>query len=265
VAAEGQVTVIVLAAQRDGELDPLAAAAGVSHKCLVPICGQPLLAHVLKALEGVAGIESVRISVEAGAAERLRPITDGSPLPIQFSESADNLADSVYCAAQGAAGAIIVTTADNVLVRAAPIEAVARRLLDGDDVVIAVARKEDIRAAHPDAQHNFYELRDGGFSNCNLYGASQRGLRAAEAFRGGGHFFKNPLRIAKAFGLMNLIRMRLGWVTTEAAMDRIGRRFRLKATRIILDDGAYAVDVDNERTYRIAALLMQRRLDAGAA
>ena len=56
--------------------------------------------------------------------------------------------------------------------------------------------------------------------------------------------------------------MSFGWVTTEQAMDRVGRRFGLKGSRIILDDGAYAVDVDNERTYRIAALLMERRLDA---
>lgn len=259
MSAEGKVTIIILAAQRDGQLDPLAATAGVSHKCLVPIRGRPLLAHVLDALNAVEGIDSVRISVEAGAEPRLRPITDASPLPIRFSESADNLADSVYRAAEGSAGPVVITTADNVLVQAGPIEAVLESLAAGNDMVVALARKEDIQAAHPDAQHNFYQFRDGGFSNCNLYGLSQRGLHAAEAFRGGGHFFANPLRIARAFGLMNLIRMRFGWVTTAEAMDRIGRRFRLRASRIILDDGAYAVDVDNERTYRIAALLMERR------
>ena len=95
--------------------------------------------------------------------------------------------------------------------------------------VVALARKEDIRAAHPDAQRNFYAFRDGGFSNCNLYGVSQRGLRAGGGVPRRRPFLrKNPMRIARAFGLMNLIRMRFGWVTTEQAMDRIGRRFRLK-------------------------------------
>ena len=48
--AEPGFTIIVLAAQRGGRLDPLAAEAGVTHKCLVPIGGRPLLAHVLAAL-----------------------------------------------------------------------------------------------------------------------------------------------------------------------------------------------------------------------
>src|ERR1044072_9036253 len=92
-------TVIILAAQRDGRLDrlsaaaggrpkslctppppqagrvnPLAAGAGVSHKCLVPIGGRPLLAHVLAALAEVDGVEAIRISVEPGADTMLAPI-----------------------------------------------------------------------------------------------------------------------------------------------------------------------------------------------
>jgi GTP:adenosylcobinamide-phosphate guanylyltransferase len=262
MSADGRFTIVILAAQRDGKLDPLAAEAGVTHKCLVPICGKPLLTHVLDALRTVDGIDSVRISVEAGAEEMLRPLTDASGLPILFTVSTATITDSVYAAAEGATGPIVVTTADNVLVTEGPIRAVADRLLGGDDAVVALARKEDIQAAHPEAQRNFYEFRDGGFSNCNLYGLSRQGLRAAEAFREGGQFFKNPMRIARAFGLMNLIRMRFGWVTTEDAMRRIGKRFGIKASRVILDDGAYAVDVDNERTYRIAALLMERRMAA---
>ena len=42
-------------------------------------------------------------------------------------------------------------------------------------------------------------------------------------------------------------------------MERLGRRFGVSASRVILADGAHAVDVDNERTYRIAALLMEKR------
>ena len=65
---------IILAAQREGRLDPLAAEAGVSHKCLVPIGGRPLLAHVLEAIAGVEGLARIRISVEPGAETALRAI-----------------------------------------------------------------------------------------------------------------------------------------------------------------------------------------------
>lgn len=252
-------TVIVLAAQRGGRLDPLAAEAGVTHKCLVPIGGRPLLAHVLSALAEVEGIESIRISVEDGAAGKLRAVTDQFGLPIAFVPAADNIADSVYRAAEGTGGPVVVTTADNVLLTADAVRQVADRLLAGDDAVVALARKEDILAAHPQAQRNFYTFRDGGFSNCNLYGLSLAGLTAAEAFREGGQFFKHPMRIARAFGFLNLILMRYGLVTTEGAMRRLGRRFRIKASRVILADGAHAVDVDNRRTYDIAAMLLEKR------
>ena len=259
MAADHPLTIVILAAQRDGKLDPLAAAAGVSHKCLVPIGGKPLLAHVLAALGGEAGVGSVRISVEAGAEEALRGVAEASGLPVRFTEAAANIADSVYIAAAGAAGPVVITTADNVLLTAGAVREMADRLRAGDDVVVALARKADIIAAHPEAQRNFYKFRDGGFSNCNLYGLSRRGLKTAEAFRSGGQFFKNPMRIARAFGFLNLFLMRFGLITTEQAMRRAGRKFGVQGARVILADGAHAVDVDNERTYRIAALLMEKR------
>jgi GTP:adenosylcobinamide-phosphate guanylyltransferase len=252
-------TIIVLAAQRDGRLDPLAADAGVSHKCLVPIGGRPLLAHVLAALGELGAIESVRIAVEAGAAERLRPIAAASGLPVAFVPAAANLADSVYAAAEGSDGPLVITTADNVLLTPAAVRAVADRLARGDDGVLALARKEDVLAAHPQGQRRFYRFRDGEFSNCNLYGLSRRGLALAETFREGGQFAKNPLRIGRAFGFFNLLLLRYGLVSLDRAMQRLGRRFGVRVSALVLKDGAHAIDVDNARTYKIAAELLDRR------
>lgn len=253
-------TVVVLAAQRNGQLDPLAAEAGVTHKCLVPIGGRPLLAHVLSALGQVGGdIESIRISVEDGAADRLRPIVAGFSLPVSFVTAADNIADSVYRAAEGATGPVVVTTADNVLLTAGAVRRVMDSLAAGDDTVVALARKEDVLAAHPQGQRRFYRFRDGEFSNCNLYGLSQDGLKLAEAFREGGQFKKNPMRIARAFGFLNLLLLRFALVSLAGAMKRLSRRFRVKVTALVLADGAHAIDVDNQRTYDIAAELLDRR------
>jgi GTP:adenosylcobinamide-phosphate guanylyltransferase len=252
-------TVIVLAAQRDGRLDPLAAEAGVSHKCLVPIGGRPLLAHVMAALAEVEGIESVRIVVEPGAEALLRTVPMPAALPVVFVPAAASIADSVYAGAEGADGPVVVTTADNVLLTATAVRRVADRLLAGDDAVAALARKEDVLSAHPEGQRRFYRFRDGEFSNCNLYGMSRRGLALAETFREGGQFAKNPLRIARAVGLVNLARLRYGWITLADAMERLGRRFGVKASAVVLADGAHAIDVDNRRTYDIAERLLDRR------
>ena len=136
---------------------------------------------------------------------------------------------------------------------------VADRLAGGDDTVIALARKEDVLAAHPQGQRRFYKFRDGEFSNCNLYGLSRRGLALAETFREGGQFAKNPMRIARAFGFFNLFLLRYGLVTLDRAMQRLGRRFGVRVSALVLADGAHAIDVDNARTYEIAAELLDRR------
>ncbi|HVQ06871.1 MAG TPA: NTP transferase domain-containing protein [Allosphingosinicella sp.] len=257
--AEPGFTVIVLAAQRDGQLDPLAAEAGVTHKCLVPIGGRPLLAHVLAALGEVEGLDSIRISVEPGADDSLRPIVAASGRPAVFVAAADNIADSVYAAAMGTDGPVVITTADNVLLTSAAVRQIIDRLAAGDDTVIALARKEAVLAAHPQGQRRFYKFRDGEFSNCNLYGLSQGGLGLAETFREGGQFAKNPMRIARAFGFLNLLLLRFGLVPLDRAMKRLGRRFRVRVSAVVLADGAHAIDVDNQRTYDIAAQLLDRR------
>ncbi|MBV9883733.1 MAG: NTP transferase domain-containing protein [Sphingomonadaceae bacterium] len=251
--------VIILAAQRDGRLDPLAEAAGVTHKCLVPIGGKPLLAHVLAALEQVEGIAGVTISVEAGAETMLAPVAAASALPIRFAAAAATLPDSLYAAAEGLDGPIVITTADNVLLTPGAVLQVAAALAAGEDGVAALARKEDVLAAHPQGQRRFYRFSDGEFSNCNLYGLSHRGLRLAETFREGGQFAKNPMRIGRAFGFFNLLLLRFARISLEGAARRVSRRFGARISAVVLADGAHAIDVDNQRTYDIAASLLERR------
>lgn len=256
---EPAVRVIVLAAQRDGKLDPLAAAAGVSHKCLVPIGGRPLLAHVLDALSRVGRVSEVRIVVEPGAEARLKQVAVAAGMMASFAEAANNIADSVYAGAEGTSGPVVITTADNVLLTPAAVDQVIDKLVAGADTVIALARKEDVLFAHPEGQRRFYRFSDGEFSNCNLYGLSQAGLRLAETFRSGGQFAKHPMRIAKAFGFFNLFLLRFALVPLDAAMRRMSRRFRVRVVSVVLSDGAHAIDVDNARTYSIAAQLLERR------
>lgn len=257
----GRFTAIVLAAQRDGQLDPLAAEAGVSHKCLVPIGGRPLLAHVLDALGAVEGLGLIRISVEDSAAERLRPLVDAAGLsaPVEFVPAAPTITDSVYAASAGIEAPFVITTADNVLLTPAAVRDIADRLAGGDDAVVALSRREDVLSAHPQGQRRFYRFTDGSFSNCNLYGLSAAGLRLAETFRSGGQFAKNPARIAQAFGIINLIVLRYGLVSLDGAMRRLSRRFKVRASAVVLADGAHAIDVDNARTYSIAAQLLEKR------
>jgi len=69
------------------------------------------------------------------------------------------------------------------------------------------------------------------------------------------------MRIARAFGFFNLMLIRYGLVSLDRAMRAPRRAFRrVTVSALVLADGAHAIDVDNRRTYDIAAGLMEKRV-----
>ena len=250
--------VVVLAAQRKGVTDPLAQRFGTSHKCLVPLAGQPLIAHVLRTLDSHPRVESVAVSIEPEAVEDLRrAVPDARYITVP---SADNIADSVTLAAQGHTGPLLITTADNALLTHASIDAMMAAAADSD-AAVGMTTRGAVLAAHPEGQRRFYRFRDGEFSNCNLYCiGNPQALRAAEIFRGGGQFAKKAQRIVDAFGLANLILLRLRLVGLGAGLRRVSARMGLDIAPVILSDGSQAIDVDNDRTYAIVETLLSRRV-----
>ena len=261
-------TVAILAAQRTGVVNPLAAEHGVSHKCLVPICGKPLIAHVLDTVCGMAGVALVRISVEADTHAALEPLIApyrAAGCRIDLVPSAAGIADSAIAALADAPAPFIITTADNVLLTPDAVDAMVAALADAD-VTAALTSADAIRRAHPEGQRRFYWFKDGPYSNCNLYGiAGPHAFAATEVFREGGQFMNNPKRLIRAFGLINILLMKYKLVTLSAALERASRRFGLVMREVVFDDGALAIDVDNARTYAIAEGILARRLATRAS
>jgi GTP:adenosylcobinamide-phosphate guanylyltransferase len=258
------MTLIILAAQRTGVVNPLAEAHGVSHKCLVPICGKPLISHVLDTITAMDDVGLIRISVEADAHSALdtllQPYRAALGKTIDLVASLPGIADSVVSATAGQAGPFVITTADNVLVTPAAIREIGA-MLNHADITAGLASETAIKAAHPEGQRRFYTFKDGGYANCNLYGiAGEKGMAAVEIFREGGQFMNNPKRLINAFGLINILMMKWGWISLSKAFQRISKRFKLTAKEVVFADGALAIDVDNERTYAIAQTILATRL-----
>ena len=262
-AAARPFTVIVLAAQRDGKLDPMAAEAGVSHKCLVPIVGRPLLEYVLEALVAVPGLERIRICIEPAAVEAVRTVRGASGelgVPVDYVPSAPTITGSAYASADGIDGPIVITTGDNVNLTPGAVQAMLDALAGGADAALAMAPREAVLAAHPEGQRRFYEFRDGGYSNCNLYAmAGREALKMADTFREGGQFAKNRKRLVRIIGPFNILLFVLRAFPIHAAMKRLSRRFGARLVAVVLQDGAHAVDVDNPRTYKIAETILLKK------
>lgn len=261
-----QPKILVLAGRRSASLDPLAEAAGVSHKCLVPVAGQAMIGRVLETAAAAypeatlfVSVEDFSVIADEPTVARLSAAGKLQPVDAEYQ-----IVDSVVTASRVTGFPLIITTADNVLMTVEALHQLEAEGAEGyADAIVVMAEKTDIRAAHPDGQRRFYEFRDGGFSNCNLFWlGSDRALRATEAFREGGQFAKRPARIVKAFGLLNLIRFRLGWWTLAGAFRHISRRFGVRVKPMVVADGRLAIDVDNERTHRVAEEILARETAA---
>lgn len=252
---------VVLAGRRAGVPGELADAHGVSDKCLIPIDGTPLIERVVGMIAATPGVGQIVVSVNDPAI--LNDLAVCGPLlasgRLTALPASENIAASVLDATKVAGYPALVTTADNVLLTS---EAVSQFVaaMGSADAGAAFAQREAILAAHPEGQRRFYEFADHAYSNCNLYWlGTARGAAAIETFREGGQFMKNPGRIAKAFGVLNLAMFRFGWLSLDRAFARISGRFGAAIRPHVFTDGSLAIDVDNQRTYDVALELLKRR------
>jgi GTP:adenosylcobinamide-phosphate guanylyltransferase len=272
LAEAGRFSVIVMAAQRSGVVNPLAERAGVSHKCLVPICGRPLIAYVFDVLAATPGVDRVRVCVEPEAFEPVRALAGSlaaKAIPLEFVASAPSLADSAYAAAEGLPGAFLITTADNVNMTPEAVLQVMGTVAGGAEVVLALASREAVLAARGEvagpntAIVGPYRFSDGRFSNCNLYAlAGTPVLKAAEMFREGGQFSKKRDRLIRAVGRFNVLLYLARLLSLRGAMKRLSKRFAMKVEATVLADGSQAIDVDNFRTYDLAEKILQAKASA---
>lgn len=257
--------VILLAAQRAGLINPLAQAHGVSHKALIPIAGQSLITRMMDILTSHPGCRAIHILIEPDGEAAARAVVDAYARPdlqIEFVTSSENIATSVIRGCENGTAPFVITTADNVLLKHDSIDRVMAAFADHADAVAALASKDDIRAVHPMAQRWFYEFKDGGYANCNLYGiAHLDALKATSLFSEGGQFMNHPGRLARAIGLHNILLMKFKLITIDDAFKRVSKRFGIQLRRVALADGTQAIDVDNERTYKIVEAVLEDRVE----
>lgn len=272
MSVKREFAVIVMAAQRTGVVNPLAERAGVSHKCIVPICGKPLIQYVFEILANTPGVTEVRVSVEPEAWEPVKalsgPLNDNA-IPVSFIEPRPSITDSAYAAADGIEGPFLITTADNVIMTPDAILKALEPIWADADVSIGLTTREAVLAARGEQSSaknqnvGPYKFSDVRVSNCNLYGfEGTHVLKAAEFFREGGQFTKSRKRLIKAVGIVNVLLMALRLVTLEQGMRRLSKKLGITIQPVVLEDGSQAIDVDNFLTYDLAEQILKQKAAA---
>jgi GTP:adenosylcobinamide-phosphate guanylyltransferase len=230
-------TALVLAGSRGG-IDPVADYAGVSHKGLIELAGETLLARVLRALK-------------AAGASRIAVSTNDEALAGQLGSGVERIAStpspslSVREGAQTLGTPLLVTTVDHALLQPEWV----RQFIDNTpadvDIAVLVAPEGVVREAAPGTKRTYLRFRDRRYSSCNLFLLkTPKALAAVDLWRRVEAHRKQPWRVAMLLGPQMLLGYALGLLTLDGAVALIGRRAGVKAAAVRTPYGLAAVDVD---------------------
>lgn len=253
------LTALVLAGRRGGT-DPMAAAAGLSHKALVPVGGVPMLLRVVAALRACPSVGRIVVAIEApGEALGSLPAAALEGVLLRPAAASPSLSVAAILAEFGTP--LLVTTADHALLTPGMVAHFLAAAPAGADAAAALARAEVVRTAYPGTRRTWLRFRDGAFSGCNLFLLS--GPRAAAVvgyWRRIEQDRKRPLAMVALLGPIALLRYALGALPLDAALAALGRRAggaQLAAVDMPFADAA--VDVDKPEDLALAEAVLAAR------
>lgn len=239
---------LILAGSR-GPDDPMAKAAGVSHKALLPVAGVPMLLRVVEALCATPDIERIYVCIEnAGVIDRV-PALEAlhRDRVLEIVPAAESPAASVAAALRriDLTQALLVTTGDHPLLTPAILQRFVQMAPKDCDLAVALAPADVVAAAYPGAIRTFYRLGQQRFSGCNLFLVrSPNVARAAEFWRRTERYRKRPLRLIWEIGPFALVKVLLGLMNAEQAFAYLSRKAGAVIRHVELPIAEAAVDVD---------------------
>lgn len=271
--SDTRYTALVLAATR-GNLDPLAAAGGVSHKCFIDIAGQPMLRRVVEAVSASGRIGRIIVMIEEASIAEARALL--APLPgsdaFVYTPSAANIAASVTAAGARFPDSVplVVTTGDNALHTAEMVRYFCDSLdpiaAAGHDGAIGLTPASFLLEKYPEGNRAFHRFRDGAFSSCNIYALLTRAAieRGPVIFKTGGQFGKKPKRLIGAFGLIAFLLYKSRLLRLATLIRFLGRGLGLKVAPVRMPFAEGPIDVDRMQDWTLANRIVEAREEAAA-
>ena len=252
-------TAIVLAAGR-GPDDSMAKAYGVSHKCVLPVNGVPMLKRVVDALRDSESVVSISISVETAEVVR-NALGKTSNMTIVASEESAPLS-AIAAIRKNPTFPALITTADHALLTPEMIDYFCGQAeLNGADFSAGLARAEVILGAYPQSIRTFFKFGKDCVSGCNLFAVcNEKGLRILEKWKYLEQVRKKPWRLVAAFGPLALVRFLLGTLSLDDVFRIVSKRLGLTAKPILLPFAEAAIDVDKPSDLELAETILKQRL-----
>ena len=243
---------VVLAGSRGPE-DPVARAAGVSHKAFAEVAGRTMIARVIDALAAAPRVGDIAVVIEPSAPEL--------PAGVSRIDAAPTPSLSALAGFEATEPPVLLTTADHPLLTPEMIEHfLAAAEAAGGDVAAGVALRPEVEAARSAARRTYLRFRDGDASGCNLFALATPGARRALSFwRRLEAERKRPWRMAWALGPGVLARYALGRLSMADAAEAVGRACDCRAAMLTLPFGEAAHDVDRPEDLAFAGRRLAER------
>jgi GTP:adenosylcobinamide-phosphate guanylyltransferase len=239
-------TAIIMAGSRRG-LDPMASAAGVSHKCLVEVAGQAMLERVLETIDACPWVARSVLCVEGSfdAPAFVRSRIDRGTLTRLDAAGSPAASATRACEQFAIEMPLLVVTADHPLLDGAMLDYFCARAGTSGDVAVAVAPASIVLGRYPDATRTLLKFSDGPYCGCNLFALNTpaaatvtRFWMRIEAQR------KNPWRIVRLLGVRPLMAYVAGRLPLGYALDVISVKLGVRAGAVSLPFAQAAIDVD---------------------
>lgn len=253
--------VLVLAAGR-GPDDPMAKAYRVTHKCLVEVGGEKMLARVVRTLAAHPDIKSISVVIETRQLleEALGPLSG----KVAFLPPQESAARSALAVVKGNPHfPWLITTGDHPLLTAEMLGYFLTKATSCEaDLSAGLASAETILARFPEAKRTFLRFGRDRVSGCNLFAlTSERALTALAFWHDLEKIRKKPWRLVGAFGPTALLRFATGMLTLDSAFALASRRLGLIAKPVLMPFAEAAVDVDKPEDKELAEkILAERRM-----
>ena len=253
------LAVLVLAGTRAGADDPMARAAGVSHKAILPVGGVPMLARVIQALIDTPEVGSIAVAIERPELVESLPGLAAwrKQKPVEAFSAAAGPGESVADGLQRLGAPLLITTADHALLQPDWISWFLANVPARADVAAAVAERSSVEAAVPGTKRTYLRFSDASVSGCNLFlMATPRAEGVVRLWKTVQAYRKKPLRLAWLLGPGAIVKFVTGRLTLAEAGARLGRLADAKAAVVVLPFGRAAVDVDKPSDLELVERLL---------
>jgi GTP:adenosylcobinamide-phosphate guanylyltransferase len=247
---EQGLDVMVLAGDRHRH-DPLVEAHGVAGKALIPVAGQPLLAHVLQALQAWPRCRRLVVVAPDDPAYRqaAQQAIGDQALAITWVRACATLPESLDAALALAdhwhSGGLLVT-ADHALLQPEWLDEVERRWQQRRGVILTMVEWASVMAHFPGSRRTRYRLADGDLCGANVFAFDKSAMQQVLAlWRRAQQQRKKPWKMVSLLGWGTLVRYLAGQLDRASLLAALSERLGVNIDIVVLNDGRAGVDVDS--------------------